>query len=176
MEFTQLYIEMVIIGLEASIWIYTSFLDISGNKIFDGISRITDSFALSVFLIGILYVIGIVMDGIANIIFQNNENKIRQKSGLQAKSTILIWQETEQAKKYFEYARSRIRILRSSVVNIPLISVTLIWYVFRFEYNRLFSLYILFLGAFFTVMAWMAFQKLLNSYYNKARVLELSRK
>lgn len=176
MEFTQLYVEMVIIGLETSIWIYTIFVNIRGNKIFDGISRITDSFALSVFLIGILYVIGIVMDGIANILFQNNENKIRQKSGLQAKSTILIWQETDQARKYFEYARSRIRILRSSVLNMPLISVTLIWYVFRFDYNKLLSLYILFLGAFFSLMSWKAFQKLLNSYYNKARMLELYNK
>lgn len=176
MEFTQLYVEMVIIGLETSIWIYTIFVNISGNKIYDGISTITDSFALSVLLIGILYVIGIMMDGIANILFQNNENRVRQKSGLQAKSTILIWQETDQAKKYFEYARSRIRILRSSVLNMPLISVNLIWYVCRFDYNKLLSFYILFLGAFFTLMSWKAFQKLLNSYYNKARVLELCKK
>ena len=174
METTQLYIELIIIGLEASIWMCIFFVNIVGNKVLSIYSDVLDNLSSSLVLIGILYIVGIMTDRLSDIFFQKIENKIRLKSGLQAKTSILIWKKYNQ-EKFSDYTRSRIRVLRASILNVPLISVSLIWYVLKYFNKKLFVIiYIFLLGFLFTYVSWKSFVKLVSNYYNKARVLELN--
>ena len=62
-----------------------------GNEIVSTLNEIANKFSSSLLLIGILYIIGILVDRLANMIFQKGENNIRNASGLRAKSSGLIW-------------------------------------------------------------------------------------
>lgn len=170
MESTLLYVEMIIIGVETFIWMFIFFINIVGNKSFTIITSILNSLTSSLLLIGCLYIIGILMDRLSDIIFESTENKIRKKSGLKAKTTILIWKNADQ-EKYFDYTRSRIRIVRASVLNIPLIAISTLWYL---EFKSYLTLYIALLGILFSWISWKSYCKTLKSYYNKARLLELN--
>ncbi len=78
METTQLYIELVIIGLEAFGWISFFVIDIIGNKVVSIFNNILNNFSTSVLLIGVLYVIGILIDRLADIIFQKKKSLLEK--------------------------------------------------------------------------------------------------
>ena len=173
METTQLYIELVIIGLEAFGWISFFVIDIIGNKVVSIFNNILNNFSTSVLLIGVLYVIGILIDRLADMIFQKKEDSIRKNSGLKAKSSILIWKKYG-AEKYADYVRSKIRILRASILNIPLITISSIWYVIKcFDKLYMIMTYILILGILFTYTAWKSYNLSIKRYYDKAYALEI---
>lgn len=95
MESTLLYVEMIIIGVETFIWMCMFFINIIGNKSLTIIANILNNLTSSLLLIGCLYIIGILMDRLSDIIFESTENKIRKKSGLKAKTTMLIWKNAD---------------------------------------------------------------------------------
>lgn len=170
MHTTQLYIELIIIGLETSIWMCIVLINIAGTRILNAIVDILDNFSSSLLLIGVLYVIGILMDRCADIIFHEREKTIKMKSGLKAESSIIVW--TNDFARYVEYSRSRIRILRVSVINIPLISVGLIFYIIGYIKHQSIIIYILILGCSFTYIAWKSYNLSVEKFYKKARILE----
>lgn len=147
METTQLYIELIIIGLETICWMCVCIINI----------------------------IGILMDRFADMIFQKGENKIRNASGLKAKSIFLVWKEHD-AQKYSDYSRSKIRILRASIINMPLITISILWYILKyFEKPFVLAIYILFLGLLFTYVSWKSYNLSVKRYYDKACALEASK-
>lgn len=176
METTQLYIELIIIGLETFGWISVCIVNFIGNKVISNFSSVLNNFSSSLLLIGILYIIGILMDRLADMIFQKGEDKIRNASGLKAKSSFLIWKKYD-AQKYSDYSRSKIRILRASIINIPLITMSVIWYILEyFEEFYAVAIYILILGILFTYISWKSYNLSVKRYYDKACALEASEK
>lgn len=176
METTHLYVELIIIGLETSVWMCMVYINIVANQIVEIISKVLNNFSSSLLLIGILYIVGILMDRLADMIYKKIENKIRKESGLEAKSSILIWKKYDQ-EKVSDYMRSRIRILRVSTLNTPLITLSFLWHVLVSDETSLFLvIYIIIIGVLFTYISWKSYIKSVQNYYNKARVLELSNK
>lgn len=176
METTQLYIELIIIGLETFGWISIFIVNIVGEKVISDFSGILNSLSSSLLLIGVLYIIGVLVDRFADMVFQNGEDKIRNASGLKAKSSFLVWKKYH-ALKYSDYSRSKIRILRSSIINIPLITISLIWYILRYiEKFYGLTIYVLVLGIFFTYVSWKTYNLSVKRYYDKACALETSEK
>ncbi len=176
METTQLYIELIIIGLEGFIWMCTFLVDILGNKATSVLTKILDNFSSSLFLIGILYVIGVLVDRFADFVFQKKENAIRNVSGLRAKSSILVWKKYG-AEKYAEYSRTRVRILRASILNLPMISISFILYTMKYlDKFYMLVIYISILGTLFTYISWRSYNLSLKKYYEKACALESSDK
>lgn len=176
METTHLYVELIIIGLETSVWMCMVYINIVGNQIAEIISKVLNNFSSSLLLIGLLYIVGILMDRLADMIYKKIENRIRKESGLEAKSSILIWKKYDQ-EKVSDYMRSRIRILRVSTLNIPLITLSFLWSVLVSAGTSLFLvIYIIIIGILFTYVSWKSYIKSVQNYYNKARVLELSNK
>lgn len=174
METTHLYVELVIIGLETSVWMCMVYINIVGNQVLDTISKILNNFASSLFFIGLFYIVGILMDRLADMIYKKTENKIRRESELKAKTSILIWKKYDQ-EKVSDYMRSRIRILRVSTLNVPLIALSFLWYVLVSVETPLFlSIYIILLGVLFTYISLKSYLKSVRDYYNKAKALELS--
>lgn len=174
METTQLYIELIIIGLEGFIWMCAFLADILGNKATSVLANILDNFSSSLLLIGILYVIGVLVDRLADIIFQKKEDDIRINSGLHAKSSIIVWKKYN-AEKYAEYSRTRVRILRASILNLPMISISFILYVIKYlDKSYMLVIYIIILGVLFTYISWKSYNLSLIRYYDKACALESS--
>ena len=173
METTQLYVELIIIGLETSIWMCVFFVNIIGKQIMSMFADILNNFASSLVLVGIIYIIGLIMERLSNLLYKRIKKKIKKESGFKGETSILIWQRHNQ-EKYFEYAKSKIRILRASTLNLPLITVSFIWYIWNFaESNRIILLiYVFALGSLFTWTSWKAYISSLKSYYDKARLLE----
>ena len=88
----------------------------------------------------------------------------------------MVWKKYD-AQKYSDYSRSKIRILRSSIINIPLITISLIWYILK--YNEKFygiTIYVLILGILFTYVSWKSYNLSIKRYYDKACALEISEK
>lgn len=174
METTQLYIELIIIGLESFAWISICVINIIGNKVLSYYSNILNNFSSSLLLVGILYIIGVLIDRLADIIFQKSEDNIRNASGLKAKSTFLIWKKYD-AMKYSDYTRSKIRILRASIINIPLLTMSVTWCILKyFKEPNTILIFILFLGIFFTYISWRSYGLSVKRYYDKACALETS--
>lgn len=174
METTHLYVELIIIGLETSVWMCMVYINIVGNQILETISKILNNFASSLFFIVFLYVIGILMDRLADMIYKKTENKIRRESELKAKTSLIIWKKYDQ-EKVSDYIRSRIRILRISTLNVPLIAISFLWYVLVSAESPLFlTIYIIFLGILFTYISLKSYLKSVRDYYNKAKALESS--
>lgn len=174
METTRLYIELVIIGLEGFIWMCTFLVDVIGNKAMGVLADILDNFSSSLLLLGILYIIGILVDRLADFIFQKKENAIRNKSGLHAKSSILVWNKYD-AENYAQYTRTRIRILRASILNLPMISISIMLYVMKYlDKSYMLIIYTLILGTLFTFVSWKSYNLSLIRYYDKACALESS--
>lgn len=75
---------------------------------------------------------------------------------------------------FSDYTRSRIRILRASIINIQLILLSLIWYTCKFYKHLSVIIYIFLVGILFIYISWKGYKKSLIMYYNKAHVLELN--
>lgn len=86
------------------------------------------------------------------------------------------WKEYD-TQKYSDYSRSKIRVLRASVINMPLITLSAVWYILKYtETFYILIIYVLILGIFFTYISWKSYNLSLKQYYDKARALETSKK
>lgn len=173
MKTTELYFELILIGLQTSIWMSLSLVNLIGNIVIDWIYKVLDNFSSSILLIGILYIIGVLLDRLADIVFQERENYYRKKSGFINKTSVAIWQKFNVG-KYAEFTRVRGRILRASIINLPLIILTLTWYIIENLYTLNLILYIWTLGIIFTYVAWKSYNETLEKYYARAHILEMS--
>lgn len=176
MATTQLYIELIVIGLETFIWMWVFLVNIAGQSIMNIFDKVPRNLSSSLFFIGILYIMGIIMEGLAEIIFLKGGDEIRGKSGVKAKNTHLLW-EKNHAEKYSDYTKSKIRILRATILNLPLITIAFSWWAFRYmEEPCKVLLYIIVIGVSFTMICCKSYDVTIKRYYDKAHALEESEK
>lgn len=176
METTVLYAEMIIIGLEASLWIGILSVMLTDLKTWSVIKYLFEKIPAAIFFLGMLYILGITVDRLADLLLSDFEKKIKKESKLDAKSSILIWKNAGQ-ETYFLYTRSRIRILRASVINFPLITLSAFLLTYKLMPQYIFFIsFVIFLGFLFTATAFRGYKETVTSYYKKARLLELEAK
>ena len=119
-----------------------------------------------------MYILGIIFYRIADLIFQKTENQIRVKSGLKAQSSILVWTERKQ-EEYYKFTRSKIRILRSSAINIPLFVISIIINIVKYYPSKyLFLIFVVVTGCILSYFSWICYKQAITNFYNKARILE----
>ena len=100
---TSLYVEIVIIGLETMMWIISFFIYLTDIKYISLIENVVEKLPAAIFILGMLYVLGLIIDRVADWLFNNIENRIRKSSGLMAASSILIWK----------------KVIKKSILNLP---------------------------------------------------------
>jgi hypothetical protein len=126
MSTTALFIELLITGLQAAIWLVLLVLCLLG---FDWINpeRLKGFEAMiAVLLLPILYPTGIFIDYLADLFFRRWELKIRIAYNLDETQTavrLLMQTKDPSLAAHFGYIRSRIRISRSSALNFALITI-----------------------------------------------------
>ena len=168
----SLYVELIIIGLETMMWITSFSVYFTDIQYIFVIEKIIETLPASVFLLGVMYILGLIFDRIADLIFQKTENQIRVKSGLKAQSSILVWTESKQ-EEYFKFTRSKIRILRSSAINIPLFVISIIINIVKYYPSKyLFLIFVVVTGCILSYFSWICYKQAITNFYNKARILE----
>lgn len=127
MSTTALFIELLITGLQAAIWLTLLILSIIG---FDwvGPERLKGfEVMLATLLLPIVYPAGVSIDYLADVIFRPWERKIRERYNLKKTQTalkLLMQTKDPSLAAHFGYIRSRIRISRSSAFNFTLITIS----------------------------------------------------
>lgn len=167
MSTTALVIEHLITGLQAAIWLSLLILAAFGwNWI--NLSLLKDFTTIFTFVgLATVYPIGIFVDELADYAFKPWMKRIRKQRfrlegfdpGDLDLTTMNLLQRTDDEflKSYFNYIRMRIRVSRSTAINLALITITsLIFTVARFRHSQEFALIIfieVFVGILLTALS-----------------------
>jgi 8-oxo-dGTP pyrophosphatase MutT (NUDIX family) len=154
MATTAMFIEILIIGLQAVVWVALLAASIFGIKSVQ-LQNLSDWETLIIVLVfAIAYVLGILMDRLADTAF-NKIYKIRKLiKPLIRKSTkgdkdetlpapfgemrLQIMMQNDTVGKFMDYQRSRLRIARATVLNLPLIIISgIIFLITRTNFSSL---------------------------------------
>lgn len=169
MSTTALVIEHLITRLQAAIWLSLLVLTAFGwNWI--NLSVLKDFTTILTFVgLAAIYPIGIFVDELADFVFKPWMKRIRRKrfrlEGFDPDdldlTTMSLLQQTDDEflKTYFNYIRMRIRVSRSTALNLVLITVAALFFTtVRFSHSQSFTLIIfvvIFIGTLLTVLsAW----------------------
>jgi hypothetical protein len=173
MSTTALFIELLITGIQAAIWLILFILCLLG---FDWINpeRLKGfELLLAVILLPIVYPIGVFIDNLADSLFRPWEMKIREAYNLkktQTALTLLMQTKDQSLASHFTYIRSRIRISRSSAFNFALMTIASMAFtvvrlrgVPRFPFWRTLLLEI-FVGLSLTALATLAWRRINHDF------------
>lgn len=144
MSTTAIFAEILIIGLQATVWIallVLSFLpkgSINPGAL-DGWEALT-----TVFVLAAAYTLGIVVDRIADSAYGrlrkiwDKEEKGKRKKNLPDVSIMrLRVMEKEDGKaRFIDYQRSRLRVARATVLNVALVFLTGVFYLGRADMSK----------------------------------------
>jgi hypothetical protein len=174
METTKLYVELIIIGLQSSVGVAFTLINIIGLEISKRMIALLDKFLISILLLGVFYMLGLIVDRFSDLLFQKLENKLRNKSGIKSKSVMLLPFRDNQY-EFMMYCRSRIRILRATIFNTLFVMASTLWFIFLYtNNNRLgYIVFVLVGGVFIITVCYISLCKLLENIYSKAKVFEL---
>jgi hypothetical protein len=128
MATTNLFVELLVIGIGAACWVGLLILAAFGIEITQ--SEVLNTYPVLVSLLAIVYLLGIISDRIADFVFDKCfSGKIREqffdnKRDYQD-SRRLIFDSSDRLADMHEYGRTRIRICRGWSLNAVLIAVCL---------------------------------------------------
>lgn len=174
MNLTNLFVELIITGFHTSLWI--GFIVITFIN-YDTID-ISNLFNMNkaVPLVALAYIIGTVVDRITDIIFMPKDHKIRNKYLTEELPSYItmrffILHKSKDIYYQLEYTRSRLRIVRSAVLNFALTTVTLIpfeWFQLFKNDSIQFKIFIFALtftlGSFLSYICYVSWSSLTKSY------------
>jgi uncharacterized membrane protein len=171
MTTTQLFAELLIIGIGSTIWFSLLLAAIFGYR-FD--TEIIKGNVLSVLLlVGLSYVLGIVTDRLTRDLFDSTdkENKEKQFKVLEVNNVDeienYIQVNYERLGNQIQYNRSRLRICRSWIINFLLINIAFTLWNIRVKYFDLYQWLALFaLGIILCILTTLVTKKLYIDYYN----------
>ena len=136
MTTTQLFVELLIIGIGAAIWFVLLVAAIFGYRFDIGIPKIDTS--LLVVLGSMAYVLGIAIDRLARTLFRFAE-KVLAKDRLPNPEEIerYILVSSKELARQIQYNRSRLRICRAWAFNLLLALAAFVGWSLRVGGNRL---------------------------------------
>ncbi len=132
MNTTLIFAELLIIGLEGGIWFFFLIFSLFGINDLDKFLNAIREWQLIVVTIAIplLYVLGIILDRMADILFKARERTLDREIAGDLSVSVPVMRFTLGTKNDFlnqqlEYTRTRMRIVRASVVNFALIAISI---------------------------------------------------
>jgi len=176
MNTTNLFVELIVIGVGTSIWIILFVFSLFGFAWvpIDNLSAIIAAIPI----IAVIYVLGIISDRIADIIFGwiwvDDLRKLyfddRQDY---YNSRRIILTQSERLSELLEYGRSRMRICRGWTLNLVLIALTLNAFVWTNFSDSSFASPISVFGSISLLVlafgAWFAWRDLTQNEYRKIK-------
>lgn len=137
MSTTLLFVELLIIGIQASVWLFLlSIIMFGSNWLSTIINASMWETMTAVILLSFSYAIGIIIDRIADLTFGKwdkamTNNAIPNPSVPTAVIRYKLGKDNENLNRQFEYIRSRIKISRASSINFALGTIFGIWVVLQ---------------------------------------------
>jgi hypothetical protein len=127
MTTTNVFAELLIIGIETLAWIALLIFSLFGNGWID--FAFFNNLAIAIPLAAAAYVLGIIMDRVSDTLLAGADHAIRRQvlgeraaqSFAQLRSYILA--RSSYLATDLDYLRSRLRIMRSSIVNFGLLAI-----------------------------------------------------
>jgi hypothetical protein len=126
MATTAIFAEILIVGLQATVWVALLVITILGPRQID-LAKLTDwSTLITAFVLAIAYTLGIVVDRVTDSVFDPWDQAVR-KDNLSAslpsvhRMRLCIMSEGAGVAAFLDYVRSRVRIARSTAFNVALI-------------------------------------------------------
>lgn len=137
MNTTLLFAELLIIGLQAAVWIFILLVNVFGTSWVQAIqaSNLANwQAAILIVLLSVFYVIGVIVDRLADVLFSGWERKLRRTSFPDPPMPIVVLRfelarGNEHLNHQFEYNRSRMRISRASALNFGLATLMGLTYI-----------------------------------------------
>jgi hypothetical protein len=145
MATTAVFAEILIVGLQVEAWLVLVLLSIFGTEWID-LDPLGDFAALlTVVVLGLAYVLGIIVDRLADTLLDRFErtkpgkrvkrrfskNKKLVKPAKVATMRMMVMLESDGATRFLDYQRSRWRIARATVVNLGLAGPAAALYLIR---------------------------------------------
>ena len=178
METTKLYVEPILIGLQSSIGILFVIINILGLEVSEKIFELLNKPPIVLVLLGGFYIIGLIVDRFADLIFEKTEIVIKKKSHLEVESTTMQLPFNNNQHEFMVFCRNRIRILRATIVNSIFIMISALWFILIYVNNSKCGciLAVLIFGIFTIGVSYKSLCKLLDKTFKRARVFELTLK
>jgi hypothetical protein len=179
MNTTLLFAELLIIGLQGSLWIFLLVLNIFGYRWLQGLHSTGLSewqAVLIALLLSFVYVLGIIIDRLADLIFSRQNKSIGEKIIPNAPFPVSVMRFTmgkdnEYLNRQFEYTRSRMRIARASSLNFGLSTILAATFILL-RLQNLNSMekwvcffFVLLTGIFLTAATVYTWNKLMRTYF-----------
>lgn len=173
MSTTNLFVELIVVGVGAFLWVLLIVLGVS----LEPISSIKDLLKLELFipLLSLIYVLGIVVDRVADTIFDHFwgkkiRNSIFPDRNEYYKARSMIFSSSDSISELLEYNRSRLRICRGWSLNSVMIIGSLNFYALLVpatssKLTILGSIIFLLLAA----GSWYAWRNILKKEYGKTK-------
>lgn len=176
MSTTNLFVELLVIGVGASIWLVLVVLSMFGTSWVPVEQLFSPPAALP--LLAIVYVLGIVSDRMADAVFEWLWNDDLRGSRFSSRGEYynarrIILTRSERLSDLLEYGRSRLRICRGWALNSLLIAVGLNTFLWRWSGDNPAAWGISMFGSItlllFALGAWYSWRKLALAEYRKVR-------
>jgi len=176
MNTTDLFVELVIIGVGVITWIIFLLLAVFGCE---GIDSLNDTMALAgaIPFLALIYVFGIVFDRLADTLFGRYWGHVLRNrffesdlAYFEARQTIYL--HAEHSGRQLEYGRSRLRICRSSAINFVLIALTSFpfgWACVPLAFVVKFVVVSVLFWGLSAIATWLVWYKLTVSEYKKVK-------
>ncbi len=141
MSTTSVFAELLIVGIQTSVWIILLIFSFVGYDWATTLLPKMKDWAIltTIIVVAIWYTLGIIIDRLANAFFVVFNPKdillrgrwIRRKAAQgTSDARMLILAKEGQLFNFFEYMRSRIRIMRATVFNLILVTLSALLFVF----------------------------------------------
>lgn len=176
MNTTDLFVEILVIGVGAFTWLAMLMLSAFGYS--DVLPSQIFSIPALLPVIALVYVLGILTDRIADILFEKLFiNSIRKKYYANTKQhfedrrTILVY--SERLSELLEYGRSKLRIVRGWALNFLLILVSLNIFIATQVLEQQFRMNLLVFGnatlILLTILCWYSWRSFVETEYRKVK-------
>ncbi len=173
MSTTNLFVELLIVGIGAFAWVLLIILGVSSIPLPSIINLI--EIELFIPLLSVIYVLGIVVDRLADTIFdkywgiQIRESIFPDKTHYY-RARSLIFSSSESISDLLEYNRSRLRICRGWSLNSVMIILALNLYALLVPAtNNLLTILGTVLFSLFAIGSWYAWRNILKKEYSKTK-------
>ena len=138
MNTSLIFAELIIIGLEGSVWLALLFAGTFGVDAFAGILNLFKDWQLFIaaVLLALVYVVGVIIDRVADALFRKKEGKLDDEIVGDMPVSIPVMRfslgtQNDFLNQQLEYTRTRMRIVRASTVNFLLIAASFVFFLLR---------------------------------------------
>ena len=154
MDSKEIIVELIVIGFGFFVLIVLTgyYFDKKSIELLINLPPLLLVFPITIFC----YVVGIVVDRVADLLFSIPEDCVRGKnmpSGTSFKNArSLVFSQSPHVKEWVEYGRIRIRVVRGWSFNLLLIISLIVWSYVSDGHHHLFGRYQVFISAAISIM------------------------